>query len=181
MIRHTLALAVLLATSPVLASDSVTGDAVTFKSPNGILERCIRITPIPGGNYSDGIGDPTGTDGNISLDPVFCGDANEADPYTLRSDSPCLAANNPECGRIGARGLGCSVPVVVEPILESVADVGNDQGRHVRQLRRGLVDLMAGNQHASGDGKSYRLLDRDGQLDDLVAGKGDGVAGERRG
>ena len=54
MIRHTLALAVLLATSPVLASDSVTGDAVTFKSPNGIVERCIRITPIPGGNYSDG-------------------------------------------------------------------------------------------------------------------------------
>ncbi len=54
MIRYTLALAILFATSPVFASDRVTGDAVTFKSPNGTVERCIRITPIPGGNYSDG-------------------------------------------------------------------------------------------------------------------------------
>ena len=36
------------------ASDRVTGMATTFKSPNGVEERCVRITPIPGGEYSKG-------------------------------------------------------------------------------------------------------------------------------
>jgi hypothetical protein len=54
MIKKTLGLALLATALPLSASDRVTGDAVTFKSPNGIGERCIRISPIPGGNYSDG-------------------------------------------------------------------------------------------------------------------------------
>ena len=54
MIKKTLGLALLATALPLSASDRVTGDAVTFESPNGIGERCIRISPIPGGNYSDG-------------------------------------------------------------------------------------------------------------------------------
>ena len=40
--------------SPLLASDAVTGKESTFQSPNGLTERCVQISPIPGGNYSDG-------------------------------------------------------------------------------------------------------------------------------
>ncbi len=36
------------------ASDSVIGEETTFTSPNGVEEKCVRITPIPGGSYSKG-------------------------------------------------------------------------------------------------------------------------------
>ncbi|MCB9514349.1 MAG: hypothetical protein H6694_08575 [Candidatus Latescibacteria bacterium] len=39
--------------------------------------------------------DPTGTDGNISADPRFCG--AQPDDFTLQADSPCAPANN-TCG-----------------------------------------------------------------------------------
>jgi predicted outer membrane repeat protein len=46
-----------------------------------------------------------GINGNIAADPVFCDPV--AGDYTLRDDSPCLAANN-ACGlKIGALGQGC--------------------------------------------------------------------------
>ena len=51
----------------------------------------------------------------VVADPLFCG-AEEGD-HTLRSDSPCLPGQGPPgCGRIGALGLGCDVPVPVETI-----------------------------------------------------------------
>ena len=52
--------------------------------------------------------DQTGSNGNISEDPLFC-DALEGD-YRLRLDSPCTAANSPEgCGLIGALPVGCGI------------------------------------------------------------------------
>jgi hypothetical protein len=45
---------VALATSPAAATDAVLGDATTFKSPNGLTERCVRITRAPGGVYGAG-------------------------------------------------------------------------------------------------------------------------------
>jgi len=61
-------------------------------------------------NYLQGT-DPTGTNGNISVDPQFCA----ADPpgsgnFLLQSDSPCAPGNHPDaypCGLIGARPVGC--------------------------------------------------------------------------
>jgi hypothetical protein len=44
--------ALLASASPLMASDAVRGDETTFKSPNGLTERCVRIAPIPGGEYS---------------------------------------------------------------------------------------------------------------------------------
>ncbi len=35
------------------ASDAVTGVSSQFESPNGLSEQCVRVTPIPGGAYSD--------------------------------------------------------------------------------------------------------------------------------
>ena len=56
--------------------------------------------------------DPTGMNGNISVDPLFC-DATQ-DDYTLSTPSGCLPGNHPDgaaCGIIGALGEGCSGPV----------------------------------------------------------------------
>jgi len=54
----------------------------------------------------DGMPDPTGTNGNIALDPLFCDPAQ--DVYTLATTSPCAAAHSPgSCGLIGARDVAC--------------------------------------------------------------------------
>gem|GEM_PF-1271502 len=53
-----------------------------------------------------GCPDPTGTNGNISLDPLFC-DTSTGD-YHLQETSPCAPPNN-SCGvLIGALGVNCS-------------------------------------------------------------------------
>ncbi len=44
----------LLLAFPVLASDAVRGVETSFASPNGLTERCVRITQIPGGAYDKG-------------------------------------------------------------------------------------------------------------------------------
>jgi hypothetical protein len=39
---------------PAAASDAVIGEVTTFTSPNGAVERCVRIAPMPGADYSHG-------------------------------------------------------------------------------------------------------------------------------
>ncbi|MFZ7093932.1 hypothetical protein [Primorskyibacter sp. 2E233] len=46
-----LSLVFFLAAAPVAASDAVLGEETIHQSPNGIAERCVRITPVPGGTY----------------------------------------------------------------------------------------------------------------------------------
>jgi hypothetical protein len=59
-----------------------------------------------------GVPDPTGTNGNISVDPQFCAaDPIQSRNYFLQSDSPCAPGNHPQgysCGLIGAFSVGCS-------------------------------------------------------------------------
>ncbi len=51
---NTLALAsALLLPIAGIRSDAVRGKERTFVSPNGVVERCVRITPIPGGDYDE--------------------------------------------------------------------------------------------------------------------------------
>jgi hypothetical protein len=57
-----------------------------------------------GGNYV-GCPDPTGSDGNLALDPRLCDP--EHDDFQLESDSPCAEENNPDCGQIGLHPVGC--------------------------------------------------------------------------
>jgi hypothetical protein len=60
--------------------------------------------------YHDECSDQTGINGNISVDPEFCGVWDSMD-YRLQSDSPCAPGNHPDgyaCGQIGAKGVGCS-------------------------------------------------------------------------
>lgn len=74
---------------------------------------CCDVWGNAGGDYV-GIPDPTGTDGNLSTDPLFC-DPGQEDFY-LQSASPCADENNPECGQIGAFEIGCEGPVPVKQV-----------------------------------------------------------------
>jgi hypothetical protein len=55
--------------------------------------------------------DPTGTNGNISADPQFCGvNPDISGNFYLQSDSPCAPGNHPDgfdCGIIGKYSVGC--------------------------------------------------------------------------
>jgi hypothetical protein len=61
--------------------------------------------------YYEDCSDQTGINGNISVDPQFCGNWDSMD-YRLQSDSPCALGNHPDghdCGQIGAKSVGCSI------------------------------------------------------------------------
>jgi hypothetical protein len=59
-------------------------------------------------NYG-GLPDPTGQNGNISLDPLFCDP--EMGYYALQEGSPCAPHTppNPNCDLIGVWGVGCGI------------------------------------------------------------------------
>jgi hypothetical protein len=81
-----------------------------FSGSTPTLE-CNDVWGNPAGNYI-GCVDPTGTNGNISSDPLFC-DLAGLD-FRLHPESPCLPENSPPgCGLIGA--LGPCEPVVSVP------------------------------------------------------------------
>ncbi len=68
---------------------------------------CCDVFGNEGGDYLGDIGDQTGINGNISTDPLFCGDLYPPEPYSLRQDSPCQPENN-DCGVLmGMFGVGC--------------------------------------------------------------------------
>jgi len=80
--------------------------------PNTASLSCNDVSNNAGGNYS-GLADPTGTNGNISSDPLFCNLA-VLDVH-LSMVSPCTATNAPAgCGLIGALDVGCEGPVRTE-------------------------------------------------------------------
>lgn len=70
---------------------------------------CCDVFGNSGGDWTGCIAGQYGVDGNVSVDPLFCAEQNPNDPYTLHANSPCAENNNPECGRIGARGIGCDL------------------------------------------------------------------------
>jgi len=65
---------------------------------------CNDVFDNVGANYS-GMTDPTGTNGNISADPMFCDSV--AGDYGISEDSPCSIANSGGCGLIGALDVDC--------------------------------------------------------------------------
>ena len=86
----------------------------------------------------------------VVLDPVFCDAANG--DFTISLQSPAAPANSP-CGElIGAFPTSCNIPPpppppppVVEPVILSILDVPDDEGRQVR-IRWERADYDALNQ-----------------------------------
>ncbi|MBM4118767.1 hypothetical protein FJ251_13745 [bacterium] len=92
--------------------NSVVGGGVGVTDPAEVSITCSDVWNNPAGNYW-AIPDPTGTNGNISSDPRFCG-AAAADSLLLMNSSPCLPANN-ACGvLIGNHGEGCETSVAAD-------------------------------------------------------------------
>lgn len=80
--------------------------AVSAGGADNLSFSCNDVWGNAGGDYGAILGDLSGQDGNISLDPLYC-DASGGD-YQLSFDSACLPANN-GCGQqFGAFGEGCS-------------------------------------------------------------------------
>jgi len=80
---------------------------------------CCDVYGNAGGDWVGCIGSQYGINGNLDRNPMFCGDANPGFPFTIRSDSPCAAENNPECGLIGAWPVGCQPPMATERLTWS--------------------------------------------------------------
>jgi len=90
---------------------SEAGQAVTAYD-GGVTLTCCDLYGNAGGDWVGTIADQLGIDGNISEDPLFCGDEYPDEPYTLEWYSPCSPYGNTECGFIGAWDLACGfVPV----------------------------------------------------------------------
>ena len=51
--RLSILLLVFLVATAAQADDKVSGHETLFTSPNGVTERCVRIAPMPGAEYSE--------------------------------------------------------------------------------------------------------------------------------
>jgi hypothetical protein len=126
-----------------------------------------------------GFADPTGSNGNISLDPEFC-DPGMAD-FGISTSSPCDSLLSPGgCGQVGSEVTACGTvavttrpgipglnlfPLVPNPStrgteIRFVMDSGHEvelgifdaRGRQIRTLLQG-VDLLAGEHRVAWDGR----------------------------
>lgn len=66
---------------------------------------CTDIHDNSGGDWIGAVASHLDQDGNISADPLYCGDAGETSPWQLDEGSPCVT--DPVCGIMGALGIGC--------------------------------------------------------------------------
>ena len=68
---------------------------------------CCDIFGNAGGDWTGVIAPLLGLDGNISADPLFCGESLPSAPLSLTNESPCAPEQQPVCGLIGAHPVGC--------------------------------------------------------------------------
>ncbi len=102
-----------------IVASSAGGVGVYVDDSSGASIVCTDIHGNAGGDWVGPIAELLGQDGNICEDPLFCDP--EGGDFTLAAGSPCLPDFNPDCGLMGAHGLGCDTPVAVPP-AEILAD-----------------------------------------------------------
>ncbi len=83
------------------------GAAMWAGSGSSVTITCSDVFGNPGGDWVDCLLGKNGQNGNISLDPLFCGAS-----HGLGEGSPC-APEQSTCGLIGALPVGCSQGVVI--------------------------------------------------------------------
>jgi parallel beta-helix repeat protein len=79
--------------------------------------------------YGGDCPDQTGINGNISVDPQFCGIPGSGN-YYLQSSSPCAPNNHPDgtnCGQIGAFGVACGSVATKETTWGGLKALYRDQ------------------------------------------------------
>lgn len=87
---------------------------------------CSDLYGNAGGDWTGPVAPQAGANGNFAADPLFM-DAAAGD-YRLLDLSPCAAANQAACGRVGALDVGAWAA----PRFLALTDVGNDQGGSLR-------------------------------------------------
>jgi hypothetical protein len=102
-----------------LSNNLVVGNELGIRVPDWMDPAqiaCNNVWNNAGGNWF-GIPNPTGSNGNISLDPLFCDFENGN--YHLQEGSPCAPFSdpNPECDLIGALGVQCPPAETPGPAL----------------------------------------------------------------
>jgi hypothetical protein len=105
--------------APVLTNCIVAfgGGGGGFYSPADSLALAMTCSDVFGNAGGDFVGlpDPTGSGGNIALDPHFCD--REAGDLQLAANSPCLPAHN-DCGvQMGVYGQGCPATATPDAAL----------------------------------------------------------------
>ena len=83
-----------------------------------VLLDCCDVYGNEGGDWVGCIADQLISPGNTSEDPLFCGEDNPEQPFTLHADSPCAPGSYP-CLQVGAWPLGCDAVSAVLPQLTS--------------------------------------------------------------
>ncbi|MBI4739015.1 right-handed parallel beta-helix repeat-containing protein, partial [Candidatus Woesearchaeota archaeon] len=79
-----------------------------------------------------GCADQTGSNGNIAVDPEFCG-IDDSGNYFLQSDSPCAPGNHPDgydCGLIGAFEVLCGKVEVLQKSWGSIKSLYKEGESH---------------------------------------------------
>ena len=94
----------------IVYNKSPQGGGVASSTPDtNITFSCNDVWSNAAQNYYDQISDRTGIDGNISLNPMFCGEYATGN-YYLQLGSPCAEHNVPDCcdgHRIGYYSVNC--------------------------------------------------------------------------
>ena len=88
-----------------LIASGATGAAVFCDDLVSPVLQCCDLYGNAGGDWVGVLASQLGVGGNISADPLFC-DPDQHD-FALAADSPCRLEANPDCGQIGAWGVGC--------------------------------------------------------------------------
>ena len=91
-----------------IITSSPQGEAIACLGPSSATLTCCDVDGNAGGDWVGCLAGQNGANGNIEVDPQFCGAANPDEPFTLLDTSPCAEENNPTCGQIGAYGIGCT-------------------------------------------------------------------------
>ena len=105
--------------SPVFSNDiiafSPVGVGIACDEVGTVTLTCCDVYGNGGGDWVGCIEDQLGVEGNIHLDPLFCGELNPEMPFSLASSSPCAPEINPDCGLIGALPVGCTASGIQDP------------------------------------------------------------------
>jgi hypothetical protein len=97
--------------SAIIAFNAI-GRAIRCEGAAAVSLDCCDLFGNDGGDWVGCIADQLGSNGNISLDPLFC-DAAGGD-LTLQALSPCSPELSPgACGLIGALPVTCGFPAAI--------------------------------------------------------------------
>jgi serine protease len=107
----------------IIAYGSV-GAAVACGSGGAPVLSCCDVFGNAGGDWAGCIAGQGALRSNFSADPLFC--SVDLVDLGLLPESPCAPANNPTCGLVGAKPVGCSaIPdLIVTSIQPDTALVG---------------------------------------------------------